>query len=99
MHLIIVILKIFPVRFIALQHVFTCLELKTIDLVNHPANLVLLDISSYVSIDAHRDDPHRPLFLMLRNEFQTLPDWFDEENPALERLIANHNRINVLPAR
>ncbi|CAF5054572.1 unnamed protein product, partial [Rotaria sp. Silwood1] len=31
------------------------------------------------------------------NEFQSLPDWLNEENSSLERLIADHNRINVLP--
>jgi len=33
------------------------------------------------------------------NDFQTLPNWFDEENPSLERFHADHNRLNVLPAR
>ncbi|CAF0847185.1 unnamed protein product [Adineta steineri] len=31
------------------------------------------------------------------NEFQNLPDWLNEDNLSLERLIADHNRINVLP--
>jgi hypothetical protein len=39
----------------------------------------------------------RNSFIIIRNEFQILPDWLNEENPSLERLIADHNRINVLP--
>lgn len=33
----------------------------------------------------------------ISNDFQILPEWLNEENPSLERLLADHNRLNVLP--
>lgn len=37
------------------------------------------------------------LLIFLRNEFQNLPEWLNEDNSSLERLVADHNRITILP--